>query len=223
MAKPGTKIRNAEATKSIILNAAEEIFAEKGFAGTSIREISEKSGLSGPLILFHFQNKEGVYDGVKTAVVKRYTASQSGMPDYNGNATDFIKDLIQSMFAFYRDNPTMMRLANWARLEGDMDPWPGEDKLHHVYEDFLRDAQLKREIRDDISPFNISAIICGAVHIWWEYHDHFLQHERSRGVKEHIDERYLNQLLAFVLRGLSPEQHEIKPVKKKGRKKASAL
>ncbi len=43
-----------------ILRAAGRIFAEKGFAGTSTREIAEAAGLRGPSIFHYFPTKEDI-------------------------------------------------------------------------------------------------------------------------------------------------------------------
>jgi TetR/AcrR family transcriptional regulator len=113
----------------------------------------------------------------------------------------------------------MMRLANWARLEGDVDPWPGEDELHHSYEEHLRQAQIRGEIREDISPFHISTIIFGAMHVWWEYHSHLISHALESGDGEDADEQYARQLLNLVMRGLMPDCSEVKRTEKTGGKK----
>ncbi len=198
------KTRDAEKTKEQILEAAESLFAEKGFAGTSLRELSEKSGASGPLIVFHFKDKQGVYNAVKATIINRYiqTDRQNAEDD---SFNSFLKHLLDSMFQFYRDNPTMMRLANWGRLEGETDPWPGEDELHHEYCHRILQAQEQGEIRDDITPLNISIMICGAVHIWWEYHEHFIKHSvaGAQAAPVDADEFYFQQCLSVILRGLS--------------------
>lgn len=197
------KIRDADATKGQILEAAETLFADKGFAGTTLREISEASGASGSLIVFHFKDKQGVYDAVKAAIINRYIDTDSRNPPPDDSFQSFIEHVLTSIFQFYRDNPTMMRLANWGRLEGDIDPWPGEDEWHHVYRERIRQAQERGEIRDDLTPLNISIMICGAMHIWWEYHEHFLRHMAAEEDKLEADDFYLQQCLSFVLQGLS--------------------
>ncbi|MFF0143673.1 TetR family transcriptional regulator [Amycolatopsis sulphurea] len=50
-----------------ILDAAEELFAERGFDRTSFIDISERSGISRGSIPWHFKNK----DGLMVAVVER--------------------------------------------------------------------------------------------------------------------------------------------------------
>jgi len=52
---------DAENTKGKIFRAAAKLFAEKGYNGVSMREISERTGLSKPTIYYHFGNKEGIY------------------------------------------------------------------------------------------------------------------------------------------------------------------
>lgn len=47
-------------TKARILDAAREMFAQKGFSGTSIRDIATASGMSNPTIYYHYTNKEGI-------------------------------------------------------------------------------------------------------------------------------------------------------------------
>jgi AcrR family transcriptional regulator len=47
-------------TKARILDAAREMFAQKGFSGTSIRDIATASGMSNPTIYYHYINKEGI-------------------------------------------------------------------------------------------------------------------------------------------------------------------
>ena len=48
-------------SKEKIIEAAIEVFFEKGFDAASMREIAEKAGLTKPMIYYHFKNKEALY------------------------------------------------------------------------------------------------------------------------------------------------------------------
>lgn len=48
-------------TKTKIFSVAAHLFAEKGYNGVSMREISEQSGVSKPTIYYYFGSKEGIY------------------------------------------------------------------------------------------------------------------------------------------------------------------
>jgi len=44
-----------------ILETAADLFAEKGYASTYVREIVEKAGVSKPVLYYYFRNKEGLF------------------------------------------------------------------------------------------------------------------------------------------------------------------
>ena len=44
-----------------ILDAARKIFAEKGFAGTTMEEIAERSGLAKGTLYLYFPSKQDIY------------------------------------------------------------------------------------------------------------------------------------------------------------------
>ena len=48
-------------TRQAVLQAAYELFLEKGYAATSVREIAERSGLALGGIYNHFENKEAIF------------------------------------------------------------------------------------------------------------------------------------------------------------------
>ncbi|RMG61087.1 MAG: TetR/AcrR family transcriptional regulator [Deltaproteobacteria bacterium] len=58
------KKRSPEEVRQRILVAAEELFAEKGFTGTTIREISERAGVNSAMIYYYFKDKKGLYRSV---------------------------------------------------------------------------------------------------------------------------------------------------------------
>jgi TetR/AcrR family transcriptional regulator len=61
-------MKNKAETSSVEPNARERLletaigmFAEKGYAGTSVREIVEKAGVSKPVLYYYFKSKEGLF------------------------------------------------------------------------------------------------------------------------------------------------------------------
>lgn len=53
-------------TREVILSTALELFADKGYDATSMREIAEKIGISKPALYYHFDSKEDIVRGVLT-------------------------------------------------------------------------------------------------------------------------------------------------------------
>ncbi|MGE5397501.1 MAG: TetR/AcrR family transcriptional regulator [Chitinophagales bacterium] len=48
-----------------ILQAAEEVFSEKGFDGARVDEIARRSGVNKALLYYYFQNKESILDELR--------------------------------------------------------------------------------------------------------------------------------------------------------------
>ncbi|WP_406694459.1 helix-turn-helix domain-containing protein [Singulisphaera sp. Ch08] len=72
MTAEGHRGRDAENTRATVIDAASRLFAERGFAATSMRDISAASGISHPLIHHHFGSKEDLYVAVKRHMVEGY-------------------------------------------------------------------------------------------------------------------------------------------------------
>ncbi len=58
----------AEQTKCLILKVAADMFCELGYERVSLRNISEKAGVSHSLIRHHFGSKEKIWQAVSDAM-----------------------------------------------------------------------------------------------------------------------------------------------------------
>ena len=63
-----TSIR--ERNKRLILRAASEEFADKGFAATKTSDIAARAGLPKPNVYYYFQSKENLYRCVLESIVE---------------------------------------------------------------------------------------------------------------------------------------------------------
>lgn len=62
-------VKSAEERKQQILDAADELFAQKGFDGTSTNDILDKVGIARGTLYHHFKSKEDIMD----ALIGRYS------------------------------------------------------------------------------------------------------------------------------------------------------
>jgi TetR/AcrR family transcriptional regulator len=117
--------RDSECTRNSVLCAAERLFAEQGFAATSMRDISQLSGISHPLIHHHFGSKNDLYAAVKRRLVEDY-ARRFPNAAKAANRPLNIRAEMRRLMKYIGGNPMMLRLAARTRLEGDNQAWPGE-------------------------------------------------------------------------------------------------
>lgn len=103
--------------KDRILAAARELFIEKGFTGTSVGEIVEKSEITHSLMFHHYKNKETLWQIVKNQVIAEGRKVQEHTPSFDQPLKGFLINLIKNTATFYGKNPDVVRLLNWQRLE----------------------------------------------------------------------------------------------------------
>jgi AcrR family transcriptional regulator len=68
--------RPSEITRERILRAAERLFADRGYDGTSIRAIVSKAKVNQAAINYHFEGKDGLYREVLRAAFRAMTEDQ---------------------------------------------------------------------------------------------------------------------------------------------------
>lgn len=105
----------ADATRARLLEAATEEFSRYGIAGARVDRIAAAAQANKNLIYVHYTNKETLFRAVFEAHVVRLLDevpfSATDLPAYAGQ-----------LYEFFLDNPRLLRLAGWFRLEqGDYD------------------------------------------------------------------------------------------------------
>jgi TetR/AcrR family transcriptional regulator len=58
------RVSKAERTRARLLCAGERLFAERGFDGTRLEDVAAAVGIRRPSILYHFRDKQALYDAV---------------------------------------------------------------------------------------------------------------------------------------------------------------
>ncbi len=59
----------ADDVRRRILRAAEEVFAERGYAGATTREIAERAGIGKRMLFYYYPTKDGVYRAVLERII----------------------------------------------------------------------------------------------------------------------------------------------------------
>ena len=106
-----------ESTKEKILTAARQLFVKNGFAGTSMGKIAKLAGVNHSLLFHYFGNKENLWSAVKQSIAKDADQQSKMLPDIHLSLKDFLGELIIKSIRFYQNNPDIIRMINWQRLE----------------------------------------------------------------------------------------------------------
>ncbi len=109
--------KKSELTQIKILAAAENEFAEKGFAAAKIDEIALKADVNKRMVYAHFESKEGLYKRVLDTVYGRRTEYEKLLEQMEFDGPDCIRRAITMYFDFLMRNKNFVRLLLWENLE----------------------------------------------------------------------------------------------------------
>ncbi len=108
--------RNKERTRALILAAATEEFADKGFAGARIEQIAERSGSNKRMLYYYFNNKDDLFLAVMENTYKTIRDAESRLHLLDLPPTEAIRSLIAFTWDYYIKHPEFLRLLNTENL-----------------------------------------------------------------------------------------------------------
>ena len=145
--------------KARIRNAAFELYAAKGEANTSVREVAQAAGVTHGLVVHHFVNKEGLHRAVQQHVVDLLRHALKSVPT-DGTPAEIGRARDASVARMYSENPTYLRYIRRQLL----DPASVDHELLDVLAEFTL-AQV-RDLRaagvasvDTPEPIQVFAVL----------------------------------------------------------------
>jgi AcrR family transcriptional regulator len=111
MKKQAPRPSRSQDTRQAIHAAATTLFAEKGYAGTSIREICARAGITKPALYYYFGNKEQLYQELILDAFNEYRKKLLSASRQGRTAREKIVNLLEAMFTFTLQRPELIRLA----------------------------------------------------------------------------------------------------------------
>ena len=141
-----------------LVRLAAELFAEKGFQATTVRNIAEEAGILSGSLYHHFDSKESIVDEILTGFFEDIMASYRRVVEEGGDdprAT--IAGLVRTAFGTlepHRAAITVMQ-NDWNYLRG-MERFAyltkSEDEVEKMWVDTLRAGQEQGVFRLDLDP-----------------------------------------------------------------------
>lgn len=104
-----------EPSRARILTAALELFADRGFAGTSVRALAERAGVSQGLLYNYFDGKDGLLRAIFEQSQLDVTAT---LDEANDHPEESVPTLIRAAFAAVQGNAVFWRLTYQLRMQG---------------------------------------------------------------------------------------------------------
>lgn len=130
MAEQRKRRTTGEESRQRILDAAVEIAAARGYEGTSISEVSKRSGLPASSIYWHFEDKDALIAAVIDRSFEQWLAAATfPAADESSSPGEFARATAVAMAKSLLDSPDFLRLGLMLALERRPEGSSGRDRF----------------------------------------------------------------------------------------------
>lgn len=107
-------------TRDKILGTAIDLFAKKGFNGTTTKEIAEAAEVNESLIFRHFSTKKELYGAIIEKKIDEEPGIELPLETYKDTKDDYLifKSIAERMLDKCGNDPSFIRLLHFSALEG---------------------------------------------------------------------------------------------------------
>src|SRR5262245_6291216 len=149
MAKQAAAVQTADARERI-LRAAEKLFGERGYAATSVQEITEAAEVNKALLYYYFEDKHSVYVSLIDHGIRRFHEMLTGALATRGTAADRLRALVRAHLALLEEERDLVRVIYRCLHAGEQEAVgltaKFEEKVRPL-EQFFREAADSGEFR----------------------------------------------------------------------------
>ena len=167
MKKPKTTGSKEPNAREKLLDTAISIFAEKGYAGTSVREIVEQAGVSKPVLYYYFKSKEGLFLAILDMAENLQKDLLAGVLRSTGNVLDRLLLLYRRVYTGIDENRNLYKMIH-GLIFGPPQGVPDYDftryhrhminAIQEIYKAGLASGEVKKTAADEVAYLVLSLI-----------------------------------------------------------------
>ena len=105
-------VHHEDSVRGRLMLSAIGLFARKGYAATTVREIVEAAGVTKPVLYYHFGNKEGIFLVMMGEAFAEFEATAASALAASGSARERILRFLDGMFELILRHLDVMRVLD---------------------------------------------------------------------------------------------------------------
>jgi AcrR family transcriptional regulator len=158
--------RNADATRAKILQAALDVFSERGLRAASTDEIAERCGVNKRMIYYYFGSKEGLYLAALESVFENFVSREREIKIEHLEPAAAIAAMINLKIDYYLANPhfvSLLSMENFYKarhLRKSKKLKTFKTPLTEVIARILERGQRCGQFRQDVEPVDFYVSMC---------------------------------------------------------------
>ena len=199
--------KSSQDAREKLLAAATRLFAEKGFAGVSIRQLAETAGVNSAMISYYYSGKEGLYEAVLTTQYERLLKNFEAIAAVTAPVEEKIRRYADVIRRNHTDEqPLMARL-----IQGELtNPTACMEKVVRNYTSriarivsgIMQEGIDSGQLRQDIPPIFATLALAGMLNFY------FILREATRAILPIFsvgDAEFVEAALKIYLKGMGRE------------------
>jgi len=191
---PGPRAAARDRTRDAILDAALELFAERGYIGVRVEDIAREAGVSRATFYKHFAERDEILEHLFGRLLG---SADDVAPAHEGDATSQVRALLGDAAAKMRGDELLARFVYSIPIRHDA-VLPGGAAVPTVFShvrNVLEAAVANGAVRDDISLDRAMELLGRA-----------FESAMREWAEGHVDDpgTRLDELLAIIFDGLAP-------------------
>jgi AcrR family transcriptional regulator len=199
--RPRSEGTNDQKAKARLLEVATALFAEKGYASTSVGEIVAQARVSRPVLYYYFGSKEGLFQAILGEAMRVQEAVLSQALREDGPALARLTLLFEQVYREVVERPYLYRLLHnlaAAPPQGipNFDLEPFHRRMVDSVRDVLEEAQRQGSLAQ-CDPEEAAFLVLGVLSLC-------LDLDQCYPVR--ADTSRLSRLLHLAFRGLEPRE-----------------
>ncbi len=161
MSRAGAKVvelRRPTDTRNRVLQVAQALFAERGYRGTSLRDIAKRIGIKAPSLLHHFPSKQQLYLAVLDKMFESLEDAANAIAWGTGSRQERMRQAVADAIDFIASHSDFVRIM-WKEMadESGVGRQVLKRRLPPLFStavNFIFRGQREGEFRSEVDPLH---------------------------------------------------------------------
>lgn len=194
-------------TRDNILDAAEGVFVDRGFSGSSMKSIAENAHVAKSLLYHYFTSKRELWDEVVHGRISRASLPEKMIEMVSsilseGPEAVRKKKNHSTYFEFLNGNPQFVRMLAWLNAEQSMWICPPPEVRNEVLKK-LKKLQEKGIFRDDVDPRMFVVCFMSICEMWFMSRNRISVWFDGDLGEEEMNEKFIDSVGKILIDGMA--------------------
>ncbi len=202
MVEPTRRQRERERHRREVLEAAEVVFAEKGFHGAAVQEIAERAEFAVGSIYNMFESKTAIYEELLATRAQQYIAQVKSSIEGLPGPKQKIQAILKVKLRFFDENQPFFRMFRHVFSGGEPEPPSAmAGRCGEIYKSYLHMVDgifaegIQHEVFVDIPPALLTIVLEGMTNALIAHSIQTGQQELAGAARQQIERIFLGGVL----------------------------